>query len=91
MLAVYMSLALLLCLCSTVLYTLLLAAKPPGLLFLVACVAATGAIAGVSFNAKQRPRPQQTTHAAQPVQQVQVSQPVPALAVPLQLPKLIVN
>lgn len=84
-LAVYMSLAVLLGLCSTVLYTLLLAAKPPGLIFLVACVAATGAIAGVSFNAKARPqqRPQQ------PQQQVQPGAQPPSAT--LQVPKLTVN
>ncbi|XP_034238467.1 uncharacterized protein LOC117643601 [Thrips palmi] len=83
-LAVYMSLVVLLCLASSVLYTLVLAPKPLGLVFLVGCVAATGAIAAVSFNAKERARPQQ--QAVRPAQ--------PELAVPavtLQVPKLILT
>lgn len=60
-LAVYLTLLVLMGLSSAVVYTLLLANKPLplGLWFLVACVAATGAIAGVSFSAGPRQEPRQ--------------------------------
>lgn len=75
-LAVYLSLVALTCLSSAVLYTFLLASKPPGLWFLVGCVAATGAIAGVSFSARERPakRQPQPAQPAPPAQHL-VSQP----------------
>lgn len=80
-LAVYLSLAVLAGLCAAVLYTFLLAAKPPGLWFLAGCIAATGGIAAVSLSAtRERPgrvglrtpaaRPATLVH-ARPLPQVQ--------------------
>lgn len=75
-LAVYMSLLVLTFLGSAVLYTFVLAAKPPGLWFLVGCIAATGAIASVSFSVREHPRRRQ-----QQLQQLQAPQPVPSISV----------
>ncbi|XP_026280412.1 uncharacterized protein LOC113207886 [Frankliniella occidentalis] len=82
-LAVYLSVLVLGCLSSAVLYKLLLANKPLGLWFLVACIAATGAIAGVSFTAKERPNQKQQR------QQIQVAE-VP-LRPQVQVPRVAVN
>ncbi|KAK3912567.1 Cytochrome P450 monooxygenase TRI4 [Frankliniella fusca] len=83
-LAVYLSVLVLGCLSSVVLYTFLLAAKPLGLWFLVACVVATGAIAGVSFTAKERPKQkpqrQQILVAEVPLQP-QLQAPAPRITV----------
>lgn len=83
-LAVYLSLLTLTCLTSAVLYTLLLANKPPGLWFLVGCVAATGAIAAVSFSARERPvkrKPRAQAQAAVQEPPQPAPQPVPQLRV----------
>ncbi len=81
-LAVYLSVLVLGCLSSAVLYTFLLAAKPLGLWFLVACVVATGAIAGVSFSAKERPK-------QKPQRQQQMQ--VPEVPLRAQAPRVTVN